>query len=101
MAGSNGLRCALTIYGERARCGSGEPDLRYRIARLRQDASSPSGAQQRYIIALWLISGATVVSRKETARHVSAYFFRKRFALAIARECQGARSEVIVALPLP
>jgi hypothetical protein len=52
MAGSDGL----TIYGERARCGSGEPDLRYRIARLRQDASSPSGAQQRYIIALWLIS---------------------------------------------
>jgi hypothetical protein len=62
MAGSEGLRCGLTIYGERARCGSGEPDLRYRAARLRQDASSPSGAQQRYIIAL--ISGTTVVSRK-------------------------------------
>jgi hypothetical protein len=41
------------------------------------------------------------VSRKETARHVSAYFFRKRLALAIARECQGARSEVIGALPPP
>jgi hypothetical protein len=39
------------------------------------------------------------VSQKETARHVSAYFFRKRLALAIARACQGARSEVIVVLP--
>jgi hypothetical protein len=29
------------------------------------------------------------------------YFFRKRLALAIALECQGARSEVAVALPLP
>ena len=44
--------------------------------------------------------GTAVVSRKEAAGHVSAYVFRKRFALAIARECQGARSEVIVALPL-
>jgi len=94
-----GLRCSLTIYGERARCGSEEPDLRYRIARLMQDAPSPSGAQQKYIIAL--ISGTTVVSRKDEAWHESAYFFRKRFALAIARECQGARSEVIVALPRP
>ena len=101
MAGSDGLRCDLTIYSERACCGSGEPDLRYRIARLRQDASFPSDAQQRCIIALWLISGTTVVSRKEAAWHISAYFFRKRFELAIARECQGARSEVIVALPRP
>jgi hypothetical protein len=53
----------------------------------------------KYIIAL--ISGTAVVSRKEAAWHESAYFFRKRFALAIARECQGARSEVIVALPRP
>jgi hypothetical protein len=30
-----------------------------------------------------------------------AHFFRKRLALATARECQGARSEAIVALPLP
>jgi hypothetical protein len=64
-----------------------------------QDASSPSGAQQKYIIAL--ISGWIVVSRKEAAWHESACFFRKRFALAIARECQGATSEVIVALPRP
>jgi len=77
-----GLRCSLTIYGERARCGSEEPDLRYRVARLMQDASSPSGAQQKYIIAL--ISGTTVVSRKDEACHESAYFLRKRFALAIA-----------------
>jgi hypothetical protein len=60
MAGSDGLRCGLKIYGERARCGSEEPDLRYRIARLMQDASSPSGAQQKYIIAL--ISGTAVVA---------------------------------------
>jgi len=99
MAGSHDLRCGLKIYGERARCGSEEPDLRYRIARLMQDASSPSGAQQKYIIAL--ISGWIVVSRKEAAWHESACFFRKRFALAIARECQGATSEVIVALPRP
>jgi hypothetical protein len=29
------------------------------------------------------------------------YFFRKRLALATARECQGASSEVFVALPPP
>ena len=61
----------------------------------------PQTLKQEVIIALWLISGTTGVSRKEAARHVSAYFFRKRLALAIARECQGAKSEVIVARPPP
>lgn len=37
----------------------------------------------------------------DAARHASAYLFRKRLALAIARECQGVRSEVIVAVPAP
>ena len=42
------------------------------------------------------------IIRQETARHViPPYFFRKRLALAIARECQGARSELIFALPRP
>ena len=39
--------------------------------------------------------------KQPTSLASTLYFFRKRFALAIARECQGARSEVIVALPLP
>ena len=39
------------------------------------------------------------IIRQETARHViPPYFFRKRLALAIA---QGARSELIFALPRP
>ena len=46
-------------------------------------------------------SGGLWCSRQEAVRHASAYFFRKRLALAIARECQGARSELIFALPLP
>ena len=61
----------------------------------------PQTLKREAIIALWLISGTTGVSRKEAARHVSAYFFRKRLALAIARECQDAKSEVIVARPPP
>src|ERR1700726_1874226 len=61
----------------------------------------PQTLKQEVIIALWLISGTTGVSRKEAARHVSAYFFRKRLASAIARECQDAKSEVIVARPPP
>ena len=61
----------------------------------------PQTLKREVIIALWLISGTTEVSREEAARHVSAYFFRKRLALAIARECQGAKSEVIVARPPP
>ena len=59
------------------------------------------GIEAQSIIALWLISGTIGVSRKAAVRHLSAYFFRKRLALAIARECQGVRSEVVVALPLP
>ena len=59
----------------------------------------PQTLKREVVIALWLISGTTEVSREEAARHVSAYFFRKRLALAIARECQGAKSEVIVAPP--
>ena len=61
----------------------------------------PQTLKREVVIALWLISGTTEVSREEAARHVSAYFFRKRLALAIARECQGAKSEVIVARPPP
>jgi hypothetical protein len=61
----------------------------------------PQTLKQEVIIPLWLISGTTGVSRKEAARHASAYFLRKRLALAIARECQGAKSEVIVARPPP
>ena len=61
----------------------------------------PQTLKREVVIALWLISGTTEVSREEAARHVSAYFFRKRLALAIARECRGAKSEVIVARPPP
>jgi hypothetical protein len=61
----------------------------------------PQTLKREVVIALWLISGTTEVSREEAARHVSAYFFRKRLALAIARECQDAKSEVIVARPPP
>jgi hypothetical protein len=61
----------------------------------------PQTLKREVVIALWLISGTTEVSREEAARHLSAYFFRKRLALAIARECQGAKSEVIVARPPP
>jgi hypothetical protein len=34
------------------------------------------------------------------ARHSLRYFLRKRFALAIARRCHGANTEVSVARPL-
>jgi hypothetical protein len=61
----------------------------------------PQTLKREVVIALWLISGTTEVSREEAARHVSAYFFRKRLALAIARECLGAKSEGIAARPPP
>jgi hypothetical protein len=109
-------RCPAVACAGSYRETTGEPDLRTDSLVRSKKASSPS---QRYasfspefisperssrglFIALWLISGTIGVSRKAAAaRHVSACFFRKRLALAIARECQGVRSEVIVALPLP
>jgi hypothetical protein len=99
MAGSDGLWCG---FKDLRRTGAlrfrrARPPLPHRSSDARRFISLRRSA--KYIIAL--ISGTAVVSRKEAAWHESAYFFRKRFALAIARECQGARSEVIVALPRP
>src|SRR5712675_296428 len=88
MAGSDGLRCG---FKDLRRTGAlrfrrARPPLPHRSSDARRFISLRRSA--KYIIAL--ISGTAAVSRKEAAWHESAYFLRKRLALAIARECQGA-----------
>lgn len=99
MAGSDGLRCG---FKDLRRTGAlrfrrARPPLPHRSSDARRFISLRRSAKIYHRINFR--HGCS--RRKEAAWHESAYFFRKRFALAIARECQGARSEVIVALPRP